>query len=289
MWSPLPLEPMPETEAGELVERAASSRFPDSAKTRGCRITREAGGSPFVLEQLARYAGVDRTEPSRAPTFAEMFETRLAALSPDARRFLETLAICGRPMAPRAHLRGVRHRRASGSLCVAMLRSSHFIRSSGSSERVETYHDRIREVVAAQMAPDAGQRLHALMVQTLVERGSDDCEALFEHYRGAGDPENASIQASRSAAKASAALAFDRAASFYRHALALTPASPSAPAWREGLADALANAGRPAEAARAYLARRGGSRASSPRRAAAARRRAVPHRRRHRPWPRPDS
>ena len=61
---------------------------------------------------------------------------------------------------------------------VAMLRSSHFIRSSGSSERVETYHDRIREVLAAQIAPDAARRIHRRMVQTLVERRSDDCEAL---------------------------------------------------------------------------------------------------------------
>jgi hypothetical protein len=89
-----------------------------------------------------------------------------------------------------------------------MLRSSHFIRSSGSSERVETYHDRIREALAAQMAPGAVREIHGLMVQALVERGSDDCEALFEHYRGAGDHENASIQAGTAAAKACASLAF---------------------------------------------------------------------------------
>src|SRR6185503_3266478 len=77
--------------------------------------------------------------------------------------------------------------------------------------------------------------------------------ALFEHYLGAGDGENASIQASVAAAKAATALAFDRAAFFYRHALALTPTSSAAREWSEGLADALANAGRPAEAAEAYL------------------------------------
>lgn len=74
---------------------------------------------------------------------------------------------------------------------VAMLRASHFIRSSGSSERVETYHDRIREVLAARITADAARRIHHLMVQALVDKGSDDSEALFEHYRGAGDPENA--------------------------------------------------------------------------------------------------
>ena len=136
---------------------------------------------------------------------------------------------------------------------MAMLRASRFIRSSGSSERIEAYHDRIRDVLAADIAPDAVRRIHGRMVQTLVERQSDDCEALFEHYRGAGDSESAAIQAGLAGEKAGTALAFDRAASFYRHALALTPASAAAHTWREGLASALANAGRPADAAEAYL------------------------------------
>ncbi len=94
----------------------------------------------------------------------------------------------------------------------------------------------------------------AVMVHALVERRSDDCEALFEHYRGAGDSENASIQAGLAAAKAGTALAFDRAAFFYRQALALSAGIRLPP--RHGgkdFANALANAGRPAEAAEAYL------------------------------------
>jgi tetratricopeptide (TPR) repeat protein len=104
------------------------------------------------------------------------------------------------------------------------------------------------------VAPDAVRRIHGLIVRALVQRRSEDFEALFEHYQGAGETENAAIQASHAAEKADAALAFDRAASFYRHALRLTPASPAAHAWQTGLADALANAGRPAEAAEAYIA-----------------------------------
>ena len=252
MWSALSLEPMTESEAHTLIGvlLPADSALTDHDRS---RLTREADGSPFVLEQLARYVGVNRMEPSQAPTFAQMFDTRLGALSPDARRFLETLAICGRPMSPALICDACDIARDRQSL-VTMLRSSHFIRSSGSSERIEAYHDRIREVLAAQLAPDAVRRIHALMVQTLVERRSDDCEALFEHYRGAGDAENASRQAGLAAEKARAALAFDRAASFYRHALALTPASSAAHEWKVALATSLANAGRPADAADAYLA-----------------------------------
>lgn len=250
-WTALSLEPMTEDEAfaliGDLVP--ADSRLTHDDRH---RMTQEAGGSPFVLEQLARYASVDRTRANLTPTFARMFDSRLDALPADARRFLETLAICGRPMPPDLICDACGVARDRQSL-VAMLRSSHFIRSSGSSERVETYHDRIREVVAAQIPADTVRQINALMVQALVARQSDDCEALFEHYRGAGEYEKAAIQAGLAAAKASAALAFDRAAFFYRQALTLTPASAHAAAWREGFAGALANAGRPAEAAEAYL------------------------------------
>jgi hypothetical protein len=217
-----------------------------------------------------------------------MFDARLGALSVDARRFLETLALCARPMAPDLICDACGVSRARQSL-VALLRSSHFIRSSGSSEQVETYHDRIREELAAQIAPDAVRRIHRLMVQALVAKRSDDCEALFEHYRGAGDHDNAAAQAGLAAAKAATALAFDRVAVFYRHALALHSASPAATAWREGFANALGNAGRPAEAAEAYL--RATVDACHARRVELQRprRRAVPHRRAHRSGPGVDS
>jgi eukaryotic-like serine/threonine-protein kinase len=258
-WLAIPLDPMTEDEARALIGSVfrADSALTDEDRR---RMTREAGGSPFVLEQLASYAAGDR---GRAPTFAEMFAARVEALTPAARRFLEILAICGRPMAPDllCDASGVTSERQS---LIARLRASRFIRSSGSSLRVEAYHDRIREGLAARVGADAARRIHALMVQTLLERGSDDCEALFEHYRGAGDAENASVQAALAGEKAATALAFGRAASFYRQALTLFPASPTAPAWEEALAHAFANAGRPARAADAYV--RAASRAPHPHR-----------------------
>jgi hypothetical protein len=144
-------------------------------------------------------------QPSRELTFAEMLDTRLGALSSDARRFLETLAICGRPMSPELICAACGVARARQSL-VAMLRSSHFIRSSGSSERIETYHDRIREVLAAQIAPDAVRRIHGLMVRRWSET-ERRLQALFEPYQGASAEQRrwASL-----AAAAGTALAFDR-------------------------------------------------------------------------------
>ena len=217
-------------------------------------MTREAGGSPFVLEQLARYAGVDRTASDHAPTFASDVRRRGSVRSRRMRaassRRWRSAAGRWRPSSSATRAGS----RATRQSLVAMLRSSHFIRSSGSSERVETYHDRIREVLAAQIAPDAVRRIHGLMVQALVERRSDDCEALFEHYRGAGDHEQR-VDSGRSCRRESGHRAR------LRSGRVLLPAGAGADARRrlpprhggKDSPNALANAGRPAEAAEAYL------------------------------------
>jgi tetratricopeptide (TPR) repeat protein len=247
--SAVSLEPMADDEADALIAGVLAERGAALTDADRRRMAVDAGGSPFVLEQLALYTGGTSAKP---PSFGGLFEARVDALSPLARLFLETLAICGRPVAPEIVCDACGVARDRQSLLV-MLRASRFIRSSGSSDRVETYHDRIREVVANRLSPDVVREIHVRMAASLLARESDDCDALFEHYRGAGDYERASVQAGLAAEKAGAALAFDRAASFYQHAIDLVPSANAVPAWRTGLATALANAGRPAESAEAYL------------------------------------
>jgi eukaryotic-like serine/threonine-protein kinase len=246
------LEPMTDDEADALISGVVVDSGAALTNDDRRRMTHDAGGSPFVLEQLALYAGMTSAGTRHAPTFDGLFESRVAALSSAGRLFLETLATCGRPVAPDivCDASGVARDRQS---LVMMLRAARFIRSSGSSDRVETYHDRIRAVLTDRLRPDRVRDIHTRMAASMVARQSDDCDALFEHYRGAGDGDRASIQAGLAAEKAGAALAFDRSASFYQHALDLAPSAAPAYAWREGLAAALANAGRPAEAAHAYL------------------------------------
>jgi eukaryotic-like serine/threonine-protein kinase len=249
-WSALLLEPMLENEAGQLIDVLAGAPVADDRRQ---QIAGEARGSPFFLEQLTRYAVARRASAIAAPTFTQMFETRVRDLSDGSRRFLHTLAVCGRPMSPELVCEAAGLRRETRAL-VASLRAAHFIRSSGSSERVEAYHDRIREALAGQLSSSEVRRIHGLVARAIVAKGIDDPEALFDHYRAAGDRELASVQAGRAAERAAAALAFDRAALFYGHALDLDSASPAAAEWRTGRAQSLANAGRPPEAAAAYLA-----------------------------------
>ena len=45
---------------------------------------------------------------------------------------------------------------------VAILRSDHLLRHSGSASRIEMYHERLRETLAAQLSPDETRRIHGL-------------------------------------------------------------------------------------------------------------------------------
>lgn len=216
-------------------------------------IAREARGNPFLLEQLARYAAASERSATSGINLSVMLEARLAQLPKGTRPFVDALAVAGRPINPEVafHAAGL-----SGDELplVSTLRAAQFLRSGGSEHTVELYHDRIRETLAAQLDRASVMQIHRRLAQAIETRGIDDPESLFEHYMGAGERMRAATHAAVAARKAAVALAFDRAAVFYRRALELAPGRGAEMiAMKRGLAEALVNAGRPAEAAQAYL------------------------------------
>ena len=216
-------------------------------------ILREARGNPFLLEQLARYASTSEETSTTGITLAVMLNARLRHLPKGARQFVDALAVAGRPVNPEvvyqaAELAG------DESPLVSSLRAAQFLRTGGTGHTLELYHDRIRETLANQLEPKKITQIHRRLAQAIEARGIDDPEALFEHYLGAGERVRAASHAAVAAKKAASALAFDRAAGFYRRALELAPSRGAELAdLKRGLAEALVNAGRPAEAAQAYL------------------------------------
>ena len=216
-------------------------------------ILREASGNPFLLEQLARYALTSDKTATTGITLAMMLDARLSHLPAGARAFVDALAVAGRPINPEVVYQAAE---LSGDELplVSSLRAAQFLRTGGTGHTLELYHDRIRQTLATQINAQKATQIHRRLAQAIEGRGIDDPEALFEHYLGAGERVRAASHAAVAARKAAGALAFDRATEFYRRALDLAPSrGAELVELKRGLADALVNAGRPAEAAEAYL------------------------------------
>ncbi len=186
-----------------------------------------------------------------------MLWSRVLRLPDDARRLLEVVAVSGSPVLPAVAWRCA-EREGDERATLALLRTGRLIRAAGRSsdgDRIEAYHDRVRETVVAHLAPAALGDCHRRLAVALEASGTADHEELGVHYRGAGDDTRAGAHFALAAAKASEALAFERAAALYRLALKLAaPELIESSRLRGALAEALANAGRGVEAAREYLA-----------------------------------
>lgn len=248
----LSVTPLTSVEARDLVRTLVDSDIPMTEPLIES-IVHEARGNPFLLEQLAQYALTSQSAATTGITLAVMLDARIRHLPKGARPFMDTLAVAGRPIKQEVAYQ------ASGLKgdeipLIRSLRAAQFLRSGGSNSGVELYHDRIRETLFAQLGQATIRQTHRRLAQALEARGIDDPEALFEHHLGAGERVRAATHAAVAARKAGATLAFDRAVVFYRRALELAPTGGAELVeLKQGLADALTNAGRPAEAAEAYL------------------------------------
>jgi len=239
-------------EARELATNLLGSTVPANESVIGS-IVREARGNPFLLEQLARYAATSDQAATTGISLSVMLVSRLRQLPPGTQQFVNALAVAGRPISQEVAYQAAGLSGDELSL-VSSLRAAQFLRSGGSDRTVELYHDRIRETLASQLDQASVKQIHRRLANALEDRDIDDPEALFEHYLGAGERVRAATHAAVAAKKAAGALAFDHAAAFYRRVLDLAPISGGELIdTKRGLAESLVNAGRPAEAAQAYL------------------------------------
>jgi serine/threonine protein kinase len=233
-------------------------------------IITESGGSPFFIDELVQYSRVSPVSATQFKageieqfgsaesgdiTLSKVIQMRASQLSGIARRLLEVVAVAGQPL----DLQVVKQAAGistDGHDALAILRSQHLVRTRQTSarEEIEPYHDRIRETIVRHLPPEMLRMYHYKLALELERSSRSDPEILLIHLQGAGESRRAAHYANLAAAQASEALAFDRAARLYRLALELQPAEES----RRNdlhmkLGDALADAGRGAEAAQAYL------------------------------------
>jgi hypothetical protein len=92
---------------------------------------------------------------------------------------------------------------------------------------VETYHDRIRETVLANLSHDARRDRHATLAACLESSGEATSDTLAVHFEAGGEPQKAGHFCELAAQESANALAFERAEEFYKKARQLV-ADPGA-------------------------------------------------------------
>ena len=233
-------------------------------------IVAESGRSPFFINELIEYsATLTRTaepavneqppvwsgDPTSDVRLDAVIRARINHLGERARRLLHVLAVSGAPLNLRIAAEAA-ELPLGGLEEVTALRAAHLTRTrfEPSGEKLELYHDRIREAVTAGLARAEQQQLHGRLAAVLESCEGVEPETLVTHFHGAGNDAAAAQYAVTAADRAREAMAFARAAADYRFALDFGQfAEPRRRAIEIKLGDALAASGRGYDAAQAYL------------------------------------
>ena len=241
-------------------------------------IAQEASGSPFFLSELIKYFqstnyDIKRFSSSQNPllenefdlssedlpvtklmSLDEMLRIRIAQLPEYVRTLLEIIAVAGRPISW-AIAKKVACLETDEKIILTILRTQHLIRvrETSDQEKVETYHDRIRENIVTYLPIEKLKHYHLSLGEVLENEKETDPETLASHFFNAHQFKKAAEYTTIAADKAYQLLAFDQAARLYQLVIGLEPEQSSNKALWQHLADSLANSGRSAEAAKAYL------------------------------------
>jgi DNA-binding NarL/FixJ family response regulator len=213
-------------------------------------VVAAGGGNPFLLEQLARTRGV--TVPD---TVAAAIRAEVAALSSAAQTLLAGASVGGDPcdVDLAARTAGVEPDAALAAL--DELVRPGLLRPAAAPRVFAFRHPLVREAVEEGMAPGARILAHARAVQALVDRGAQPVRLAhhLEHAAAPGDEHAVSLLLDAAADAEARAPAV--AARALRTVLRLLPAADDRREQLERrLADALMNAGEPAEAYAALVA-----------------------------------
>jgi hypothetical protein len=215
-------------------------------------IARDAAGHPMFVAELARFAAERRAATG---TLDQVLWERANALAPPVRRFLAAVVTAGAPIDLDVAVRAAGLGPDDGARAVHELRTARLVRVTRRDDRdvVEPYHDRVAEAVSGRLPPGERSTLHGQLASALAAAHAPP-EPLAYHLAAAGERAAAAVHAEHAATRAAAALAFDRAAEWY--AMAVDHGNHE-PGHRHALlvarGDMLVRAGRPRDAARAYL------------------------------------
>ncbi|HEX9100567.1 MAG TPA: serine/threonine-protein kinase PknK, partial [Polyangia bacterium] len=208
---------------------------------------------PLFIDELIRHS-----DAGAAPALhlEDALWARISRLEPAARTVLEVTALAGGRLVQSTAAQAANLDTATFGKQVGLLRVAHLARTTGTrgGDFIEPYHDRVRAAVLTHLGEATTRAQHRRLALALEAAKHADPEALALHWREAGERARAAEYAAQAALKAARALAFDRAAQLYGDCLALgLLRDGEGKDLRVLRADALANAGRGAEAAALYV------------------------------------
>ncbi len=217
-------------------------------------VTREAAGNPLHLRALVR--ALVRARPDSAAVgrdFRALVAAVVRELDPDARELLLFAALAAQPigldlLARAASSAGHPHRAVRRLKALRMLRSV----TRGGSPALTMYHDRVRDCVVAELAPNARRARHRSLARAAEQLELDEPEFLAEQYLRGGEDRRAAPYAERAGDRARSAAALQQACTQYARALEChAPARPATLVAK--LADAAALIGDVHRAAELFL------------------------------------
>src|SRR5690606_17536433 len=210
--------------ARSLLVSFAGVLSPASFQERVDVLCTEANGNPLLLHELAQYMlDADPSSQVRALVGLDgIVESRLERVGPLGRSLFEVLCVAGSPLRE-SFLRDALGHSALDEAIIA-LESERLVRArtSRGADAIEVSHDRVRQAGLSRMSEQQQQLTHALLARAHALIDRHDAEALARHHAGAKHASEAVYWYQRAAENSKQALAFDRAAELYRHALELT-------------------------------------------------------------------
>ena len=156
------------------------------------RVTQQAGGNPFLLEELARAVAQGRA--SELPeTVLATAQARLLTLSPTARRVLRAAAVLGEEVVDEglAALLVDLDESERAARVADVVREEILERDPADPRRLRFRQVLLREASYASLTETDKKLAHALAATWLTKRGGADHLTLATHFERAGNPREA--------------------------------------------------------------------------------------------------
>ncbi|QDU39574.1 Serine/threonine-protein kinase PrkC [Maioricimonas rarisocia] len=155
----------------------------DSLEAPARRLFADSQGNPYFLEQLLEGFNPATGEFEQIP-LQEVIARRLTRLPADATSLLETIAVGGQAVSVE-EAAAVSGQEDHVYSTLTHMRSERLVRLIGTSEQqqVDTYHDKIRETILADLNDEHRRQLHLEFGERIEGNEGYDAEALLRDLR----------------------------------------------------------------------------------------------------------